>query len=96
MRELTGIPSVQTCGPLHELKRVTGPSGKPQAFGFAEFEDPEVVLRCLKCLNGTELPDLTPQGRAQGLSKKLVVSQEEEAISVLLPSHLTLPFPSFH
>lgn len=53
---------------------MTGTTGKPQAFGFAEFEDPEVVLRCLKCLNETELPDMTPAGRSSGATKKLIVS----------------------
>lgn len=56
-----------------KINRPTGKAGKPQAFGFAEFEDPEVVLRCLKCLHGVELPDITPQGRQQGTKKKLVV-----------------------
>lgn len=65
----------QTCGPLHKLNRMTGAGNKQAGFGFAEFEDPEVVLRCLKCLHGTELPDITPRGRQQGLTKKLVVSR---------------------
>lgn len=73
---LTGL--IHTCGPLHKLNRVTGTTGKPQAFGFAEFEDPEVVLRCLKCLNGTELPDITPQGRSSGATKKLIVKADDK------------------
>jgi hypothetical protein len=47
----------QACGPLRELKRVSGANGKPQAFGFALFDDPNVVMRCIRCLNGVELPD---------------------------------------
>lgn len=70
----------QTCGPLHKINRPTGKAGKPQAFGFAEFEDPEVVLRCLKCLHGVELPDITPQGRQQGTKKKLVVCTDLRAL----------------
>lgn len=31
------------------------------------------MLRCLKCLHGTELPDITPRGRQEGLKKTLVV-----------------------
>lgn len=52
---------------------MTTASGSLAGFGFAEFEDPEVVLRCLKCLNGTELPDMTPAGRREGVTKALVV-----------------------
>lgn len=70
---------MQACGPLHELKRVSGAGGKPQAFGFALFESPEVVMRCLRCLNGVELPDLTPEGRAQRKpAKPLVVKVDDK------------------
>ncbi|GHJ85627.1 hypothetical protein NliqN6_2029 [Naganishia liquefaciens] len=78
---LTGI--IQACGPLHKLNRVTNASGKQAGFGFAEFEDPEVVLRCLKCLHGTELPDITPRGRQEGLKKTLVVKADEKTRAFL-------------
>lgn len=78
---LTGL--IHTCGPLHKLNRVTGTTGKPQAFGFAEFEDPEVVLRCLKCLNGTELPDMTPKGRSERAVKALVVKADDKTRAFL-------------
>lgn len=74
---------LQTCGPVHKINRVKGPSGKPQAFGFAEFEDPEVVLRCLKCVNGVELPDISPEGRRQGIKKTLTVKADEKTRSFL-------------
>jgi hypothetical protein len=44
---------------LRELKRVSGASGKPQAFGFALYDDPNAVMRVIRCLNGVELPDGT-------------------------------------
>ncbi|KAJ9108756.1 hypothetical protein QFC21_000076 [Naganishia friedmannii] len=75
--------SRETCGPLVKINRPTGKAGKPQAFGFAEFEDPEVVLRCLKCLQGVELPDITPQGRQQGTKKQLVVKADEKTRAFL-------------
>lgn len=74
----------KACGPLHELKRVTGAGGKPAAIGFALFESPEVVMRCVRCLNGVELPDLTPEGRSAGKPPKpLVVKVDEKTQSFL-------------
>ncbi|KAK1927911.1 hypothetical protein DB88DRAFT_56444 [Papiliotrema laurentii] len=69
---------LNACGPLHELKRVEGANGKPQAFGFALFESPEVVMRCIRCLNGVELPDMTPEGRREGKKRALVVKVDEK------------------
>ncbi|ODO12075.1 hypothetical protein I350_00860 [Cryptococcus amylolentus CBS 6273] len=75
---------LNACGPLYELKRVIGASGKPQAFGFASFENPEIVLRAIRCLNGVELPDITPQGKADGApKKKLVVKADEKTTDFL-------------
>jgi hypothetical protein len=68
----------QACGPLHELKRVSGASGKPQAFGFAAFESPEVVMRTIRCLNGLELPDISPEGKAAGKPPKALVVKVDE------------------
>ncbi|KAK8865624.1 hypothetical protein IAR55_000768 [Kwoniella newhampshirensis] len=82
---------LNACGPLHELKRVVGASGKPQAFGFASFENPEVVLRAIRCLNGVELPDLSPEGRSQGKpSKKLVVKADQKTQEFLEEFESTL------
>ncbi|CED83986.1 U1 snRNP complex, subunit SNU71 and related PWI-motif proteins [Phaffia rhodozyma] len=65
---------LNACGPLRNLKRVKGATGKPQAFGFAEFEDPDSVLRALAVLNGVELPDL----ETHGAGKKLIVKADEK------------------
>ncbi|WWD18199.1 hypothetical protein CI109_102649 [Kwoniella shandongensis] len=82
---------LNACGPLHELKRVVGASGKPQAFGFASFENPEVVLRAIRCLNGVELPDLSPEGRGQGKpAKKLVVKADQKTQEFLEEFEQTL------
>ncbi|CAH8525721.1 unnamed protein product [Dicrocoelium dendriticum] len=40
------------CGNILSWKRVQGASGKLQAFGFCEFEDPESTMRCVRLLNG--------------------------------------------
>jgi hypothetical protein len=57
---------------------VSGASGKPQAFGFAAFESPEVVMRAIRCLNGLELPDITPEGKAAGKPPKALVVKVDE------------------
>ncbi|WWC68325.1 uncharacterized protein I206_102250 [Kwoniella pini CBS 10737] len=81
---------LNACGPLHELKRVSGASGKPQAFGFAAYENPEVVLRCIRCLNGVELPDLTPEGRRDNKKKALVVKADQKTQEFLEEFESTL------
>ncbi|CAG2220628.1 RBM25 [Mytilus edulis] len=42
---------LQRCGNVLSWKRVQGASGKLQAFGFCEYEDPEATLRCMRLLN---------------------------------------------
>ncbi|OCF75290.1 hypothetical protein I204_04143 [Kwoniella mangroviensis CBS 8886] len=81
---------LNACGPLHELKRVSGASGKPQAFGFAAYENPEVVLRCIRCLNGVELPDLSPEGRRDCKKKALVVKADQKTQEFLEEFESTL------
>ncbi|THD19506.1 RNA-binding protein 25 [Fasciola hepatica] len=43
------------CGNMLTWKRVQGASGKLQAFGFCEYEDPESTMRCVRLLNGFAL-----------------------------------------
>ncbi|MBW0472873.1 hypothetical protein O181_012588 [Austropuccinia psidii MF-1] len=43
-------------GHLVSLRRIRDPNGKPKPFGFAEYGDPESVLRCLKVIHGAQLP----------------------------------------
>ncbi|BEI87165.1 hypothetical protein CcaverHIS002_0705110 [Cutaneotrichosporon cavernicola] len=74
---------LNACGQLHELKRVEGANGKPQAFGFAMFESPEVVLRCIRCLHGVELPDMTSEGRRNNTTKPLVVKADQKTAEFL-------------
>lgn len=48
------------------------------------FENPEVVLRCIRCLNGVELPDLSPIGlRERKPAKPLVVKADQTTTAFL-------------
>lgn len=48
---------LQRCGNVLSWKRVQGASGKLQAFGFCEYEDPEATLRCMRLLNEWEIAE---------------------------------------
>uniref|UniRef100_A0A0X3NVL8 RNA-binding protein 25 n=1 Tax=Schistocephalus solidus TaxID=70667 RepID=A0A0X3NVL8_SCHSO len=45
------------CGNILSWKRVQGASGKLQAFGFCEYQDPESTMRCVRLLNEFEIID---------------------------------------
>ncbi|KAL4237430.1 putative RNA-binding protein 25 [Mactra antiquata] len=63
---------LQRCGNVLSWKRVQGASGKLQAFGFCEYEDPEATLRCMRLLNEWEIAD-----------KKLVVKVDAKTKTLL-------------
>ncbi|XP_059164253.1 RNA-binding protein 25-like [Physella acuta] len=48
---------LQRCGNVLSWKRVQGASGKLQAFGFCEYEEPEATLRCIRLLNEWQIAD---------------------------------------
>ncbi|EJT96562.1 hypothetical protein DACRYDRAFT_85786 [Dacryopinax primogenitus] len=74
---LTDRPS---CGTLRSFKRLLNAQNKPQAFGFAEYEEPEAVDRALQTLNGLQLPNLEdPNGEA----KKLLVKADDKTKAYL-------------
>ncbi|KAA3681946.1 RNA-binding protein 25 [Paragonimus westermani] len=51
------VASFIRCGNILSWKRVQGASGKLQAFGFCEYEDPESTMRCVRILNGFNVGD---------------------------------------
>ncbi|THV03664.1 hypothetical protein K435DRAFT_835728 [Dendrothele bispora CBS 962.96] len=65
---------LSACGKVNSFKRLITPAGKPQGFGFADFEDPDGALRAVDLLNGVELPALE-DGCA---NKKLLVKADEK------------------
>ncbi|KDQ62138.1 hypothetical protein JAAARDRAFT_450133 [Jaapia argillacea MUCL 33604] len=65
---------LNACGPVKMFKRLITPAGKPQGFGFAEFEDPDSALRAMNLLNGVDLPALEDGC----VNKKLLVKADEK------------------
>ena len=54
----------QSCGPLRSFKRVNA------SFGFAEYADPDSVLRALAVLSGIELPALGVENQDKPEARK--------------------------
>jgi RNA-binding protein 25 len=63
---------LQRCGSVISWKRVEGPSGKLQAFGFCEYDNPQSTLRCIRLLNGYEIAE-----------KKLLVKVDQKTRELL-------------
>ncbi|TKY84788.1 hypothetical protein EX895_005868 [Sporisorium graminicola] len=70
-----GIPDswltqlLEACGNLRSLKRAS------KSFGFAEYADPDSVLRAIEVLQGRELPSMGSEASAP--PKKLLVKADE-------------------
>ncbi|KAN0059838.1 hypothetical protein ACQY0O_008412 [Thecaphora frezii] len=62
---------LEACGSLRNLKRVS------KAFGFAEYTEPDSVLRAINVLNAKELPIMGSEAQS-GQAKKLVVKADEK------------------
>ena len=60
---------LEACGNLRSLKRAS------KAFGFAEYADPDSVLRAIQVLHGRELPPMGAEASAP--PKKLIVKADE-------------------
>ncbi|KHJ45289.1 putative tRNA intron endonuclease [Trichuris suis] len=61
------------CGNIMNWKRIQGPSGKYQAFGFCEYDHPDSTLRALRLLHDWPLGD-----------KKLVLKCDEKNKKTLI------------
>uniref|UniRef100_A0A5S6R622 PWI domain-containing protein n=1 Tax=Trichuris muris TaxID=70415 RepID=A0A5S6R622_TRIMR len=61
------------CGNIMNWKRIQGPSGKYQAFGFCEYDHPDSTLRALRLLHDWPLGD-----------KKLVLKCDEKNKTTLI------------
>lgn len=68
----------QSCGPLRSFKRVN------TSFGFADFADPDSVLRALAVLSGKELPPLGAENQDKvGARKALTVKADAKTRTFL-------------
>lgn len=47
----------QKCGSVHNWKRIQGPDGKLQAFGFCDYTDQESAMRAIRLLHNYEIAD---------------------------------------
>nr|XP_027199429.1 RNA-binding protein 25-like [Dermatophagoides pteronyssinus] len=45
------------CGSVHNWKRIQGPDGKLQAFGFCDYADPESAMRAIRLLHEFTISD---------------------------------------
>ncbi|PWN50920.1 hypothetical protein IE53DRAFT_314843 [Violaceomyces palustris] len=61
---------LEACGSLRNLKRVS------KGFGFAEYREPDSVLRAISVLNGKEIPSMGSDSGSP--PKKLVVKADEK------------------
>ncbi|KAI9266749.1 hypothetical protein BDA99DRAFT_506588 [Phascolomyces articulosus] len=83
-------------GNLKTWKRMKDPEGNPKGFGFAEYEDPESVLRTLRVLGGE---NETHQGLTltamdgSGVQKKLIVKADDNVRNYLQQHQSTQPQP---
>ncbi|ELT96574.1 hypothetical protein CAPTEDRAFT_219854 [Capitella teleta] len=63
---------LQRCGNVLSWKRIQGASGKLQAFGFCEYEQPEATLRCIRLLNDWKIADKTLVVKVDAKTKSLL------------------------
>ncbi|RUS30066.1 hypothetical protein BC938DRAFT_479892, partial [Jimgerdemannia flammicorona] len=68
------VEAGKTCGTLNKWKRVKDQSGNLQKFGFAEYADPEGVLRALRVIGGEGAMEtlMFPALDGSGVTKKLI------------------------
>ena len=55
--QLVHFVLLQKCGAVAHWKRVQGPNGKLQAFGFCEYCDAEAAMRAIRLLHEFEIAD---------------------------------------
>ncbi|KAG9297740.1 hypothetical protein G9A89_011255 [Geosiphon pyriformis] len=89
---------LKTCGGLKTWKRVKDQSGNPKGFGFAEYMDPDSVLRALRVLGGEGAADdrkdkgvILPSLEEGAVGKKLIVKADENTRKFLDQYEISRP-----
>merc|ERR1719347_2452781 len=80
-----------TCGPVVSWKRVQGATGKLQAFGFCEYNNPDAGLRAIRLLNSYTIADKALVVKVDAKTKKLL---EEYIVDRIKKSGDDIPIPS--
>merc|ERR1719400_1820820 len=69
-----------TCGPVISWKRVQGATGKLQAFGFCEYNNPDAGLRSIRLLNEFTIADKSLVVNVDAKTKKILEEYVTERI----------------
>merc|ERR1719150_132893 len=69
-----------TCGPVISWKRVQGATGKLQAFGFCEYNNPDAGLRAIRLLNGFTIADKALVVKVDAKTRKILEEYVTERI----------------
>merc|ERR1719228_1243692 len=69
-----------TCGPVVSWKRVQGATGKLQAFGFCEYNNPDAGLRATRLLNNFNIADKSLVVKVDAKTRKILEEYVTERI----------------
>merc|ERR1719361_2101833 len=69
-----------TCGPVISWKRVQGATGKLQAFGFCEYNNPDAGLRAMRLLNNFNIADKDLVVKVDSKTRKILEEYISERI----------------
>lgn len=69
-----------TCGPVVSWKRVQGATGKLQAFGFCEYNNPDAGLRAIRLLNEFTIADKALVVKVDAKTRKILEEYVTERI----------------
>jgi len=80
-----------TCGPVISWKRVQGATGKLQAFGFCEYNNPDAGLRAIRLLNSYTIADKALVVKVDAKTKKIL---EDYIVERIKKSGDDVPIPT--
>jgi len=69
---------LNSCGTVHNWKRVQGASGRLQAFGFCEFGNPDAALRAIRLLHDLEVSDKNLVAKVDSKTQEVLEKYKNE------------------